>query len=248
MMVCLQCSSPLDSYFVSGGTSARCVRCGLVYLSVAHLMEQSDRGMVRQFWEYVLACSWTSAKVCPRCGISLSAVPLLHGDTPSPVLACKACFHLILEDQTMEYFEKEKPDAKRDSLTQRIQEAQRPDSLERLLERIAGATKSRWVFRLSHERGREYSFAFTAGGLLLVVAAFTFLRKTGDASHWGFLAMACAFGIGLRFSRATKQDATSKSKERQFSELKDLGPQSRMPTVNRRVRNLSHRSDLKKSA
>ncbi|MGZ3697323.1 MAG: hypothetical protein ACXWP5_04395, partial [Bdellovibrionota bacterium] len=112
-------------------------------------------------------------------------------------------YHLILKEGTMAHFEKEKSEAKVRASDRERLKRRAPDGIDLLVNRLAEATEERWLVRIGKEGGggREVQFAISVGGLILSVCAFLFLRQTGNAFHWGFLASACAFAVGLRVAR-----------------------------------------------
>lgn len=234
MMDCLQCGVALDSLFVSGGSTSSCKRCRLHYVSIGHLMKQSDTALVREFWEYVLDGDWSEGRPCPHCSHALSLIPLVHGGAKHPVMGCKTCYHVVLQEGTMAHFEQANPAARRrrNLLPQAAGSRERPDSLLQLAHRVADATESRWQIKISNAEGREYAFALSLGGVVLGVVALMSLRQTGGAMHWSVLAAASAFFIGLKLARGARLADTTKSSEA-VKPARDIGRQSGVPMAMR---------------
>jgi len=215
-MHCLQCGNALDIRFVSGGQYSRCEKCELDYLSVAHLMQRSERTMVREFWEYVLANNWSPSHPCPHCKKPLSMIPLEHEGREDKVLACKTCYHLILRDGTLSHFEKES----------HMTPLQEPDPFQKFLDRLAQASKQKWHIKLGQEDGqgsgpegkKEYNFSINVGVAALVGGAVLFLLLSGSQAIWTLLAVACAVGATYQLIRHQQKKADT----REASEGRDV--------------------------
>lgn len=219
MHSCLKCGVALASKFVSGGTASHCDHCELNYLSVAHLMKQSDGPMVRDFWEYVLDGQWANGKPCPRCHHPLSRIPLQHGEEQHPILGCKSCYHVILKEVTMARFKKQSHEGQEKTL-----QMNRP--LEGLLSQLSKVGESRLTVQLRQNGGKSHAFGFSLGVMALLFLGLIFLRQTGSAAFWSLLTAGCAFGIGMRSARLVSRRVMAQAKD-----LYDVGSQSRVPMI-----------------
>ena len=239
MIQCLKCHSALECRFVNGGLFAKCSACQLSFLSVAHLMRKSDRDLVRRFWDHVLSSDWTeSGHHCPRCDHALSGIPLEYGKSTHPVLACKFCYHLVLETSTMQRFEREGPDDRRAPLFRAQDGPGR--AMDQMIDKAFQAAGSKWTLQIARAGGgSKFSVTLAAGAIVgCILGLWAFRLASGEMQAVALL-LGGAFALGIAYGRgwlgSTKAGEATQGFERGTGPGAVVSARAQAPEASRRT-------------